>query len=84
MLNLSTSIGDPEDGVSNVTLMQQRAKSDDFNFSEFDDDFSDEVLANIDESFLCEDMSDNTSGGHANCVLSPVFNNCNITINFGK
>ena len=28
MLNLSTSIGDPEDGVSNVTLMQQRAKSD--------------------------------------------------------
>ena len=84
MLNLSTSIGDPEDGVSNVTLMQQRAKSDDFNFSEFDDDVSDEVLANIDESFLCEDMSDNMSGGNANCVVSPVFNNCNITINFGK
>ena len=28
MLNILTSIGDPEDGVSNVTLMQQRAKSD--------------------------------------------------------
>ena len=84
MLNFLTSIGDPEDGVSNVTLMQQRAKSDDFNFSEFDDDVSDEVLANIDESFLCEDMSDNMSGGNANCVVSPVFNNCNITINFGK
>ena len=84
MLNLSTSIGEKEDGVSNVTLMQQRAKSDDFNFSEFDDDVSDEVLANIDESFLCEDMSDNMSGGNANCVVSPVFNNCNITINFGK
>ena len=47
--------------------MQQRAKSDDFNFSEFDDDGSDEVLANIDESFLCEDMSDNMSGGKLCC-----------------
>ena len=84
MLNLSTSIGDPEDGTSNVALMQQRAKSYDFIFSEFDDDVSDEVLANIDESFLCEDMSDNMSIGNANCVVSPVFNNCNITINFGK
>ena len=84
MLNLSTSIGEKEDGVSNVALMQQRAKSYDFNFSEFDDDVSDEVLANIDESFCARICQIYMSIGNANCVVSPVFNNCNITINFGK